>query len=565
MDAEEWDAPPGMSSTATVFNVTEAEFRAWPPEQRRRYIALAERRAALLGIDPPPKPWPAGGPVEAVSRYLPHFATADPAPHHVEFWDHLESTVPGNAPADLVLCINRGGAKTTLAEMATVLLGAHRRRRMILYVRATQSKANEAITDIADMMGSPQLVRDFPEMARRRLEHRKLNVFTMQRIQTQGLLVFGIGLDAASRGLKFGKQRPDCIILDDVDSLGESQSQTRRKLEILSHTIIPTGTPGDTLVIFVENLMGPQTICSRLVYPERFPEDERFLLGRKVIGPIPAVYGLDVAQVPSENDTSQRVWKITAGRPSWEGFSLAAAEDALNQTNLPAFLAEYQHENQSPEGNVFTHIDFAECDVAEIPWADFIDRQVWVDPSVSDNDGSDSMGICAAGVTTAGVVYMLWAWEAVTSPSDALKRAIEKAYDLGCSTVGVETDNGGKAWESVFREALQDLQLEGRVPQDWTPRYDFDKAGYSGKSKHERFEQLVGPYEQRRIVLVRGTTMRLRAALTRYNRRKSSKPWDVLDASWYCHKNLSEAPHRRGRARTAARQARPRYTPRQRA
>lgn len=551
--------------------LTAEEYAALTEHERSRYVDLVTRLAELQGKPPPPRPWPFPDPEEALRYYFPSDMTAPLGAHHLEFWNHLWGVVAGQSTQPVVMILNRSGGKTTTAELAAVMLGAHRRRRYGLYVRATQAKANEAVGDIGRLMLSPQLVADIPEMAARRVQEQKVgaglqHVFTQQRIRARGFLMDAVGLDTAVRGVKYDNLRPDLVIVDDVDGMHDSPTLTAKRRETLANTIFPAGSP-DVLIIFIENIPNQRSIAASLTWPSKFPEEDRLLLNRKLIGPVPAVEGLEVAQVPNPDQPDERMWQITGGRPTWPGFDLKAAQQSLNLSNLRAFLVEYQHEQEPPEGRVFSHIEFAEVDWDDVPWELFIDRQVWVDPATSDSDNADSMGIVAAGVTAApkgrkaGTVYALRAWEARTTPTDALERAIRWAYELEASTVGIETDTGGDAWLSVAREALRNLQDRGEIPRDWKPKFATGKAGSTGRSKHERLTQLIQPLETARAVLTQGTTAILKRALVRYSGDPESKPWDVLDAFWHAHHDLSEKPARQMKTKTPARQVKPQFQP----
>lgn len=540
---------------------TREEFASWPDDVRRQYLDLAERKAEITGMPPSPRSWP-GPPEQTVRRYFPTWATSPFAEHHTEYWDWVWSIEPGVRSRPMVFIVNRKGAKSSTAQMSTVLLAAHRRRRYCLYVRATQRDANQAVDDIASLMHQPALVADFPEFAGVRRTARKTEAFTLSRIRAKGILVDGIGLDAAARGVKFGELRPDWILVDDVDQLHDSPGVVQKRLETLVRTVIPTGSR-DVIVVFLQNLIHPKSVASHLTYPMRFPEEERFLLDRRLIGPVPAIEGFQAELVPNPEDPGERVWRITEGRPTWAGFDLADAQAELNTTNLRAFEIEYQHEMEPPEGNVFSHIEFAECDWDEVPWDSLLDVQVWVDPATSDSDGADAMGICASAVTRNRHIFHLWAWERVTTPTDALERAFLQAFTVGASTVGIETDNGGDAWLSVAREALDLLHRSGRVPEDWAPRIETAKAGRTGKTKHERLETMIQPLERGRHHLVRGSTAVLKRSLVRYTGTAASKPWDVLDAAWHAAHQLETRPFKRMKSRTPASAQRPEFRPRE--
>lgn len=144
----------------------------------------------------------------------------------------------------------RGGGKSTTLETASVAWGARRRRRFVLVVRETQKQANESVRNISSKLDGEAFGAAYPEMARRALNrfgHSK--GYTQQQLRTaSGFKVAGLGLDAAGRGIKFDDDRPDAILFDDLDARHDSPAATRKKIETITETVLPMGTPGCVVV-----------------------------------------------------------------------------------------------------------------------------------------------------------------------------------------------------------------------------------------------------------------------------------------------------------------------------
>jgi hypothetical protein len=137
------------------------------------------------------------------------------------------------------------------------------------------------------------------------------------------------------------------------------------------------------------------------------------------------------------------------------------------------------------------------------------------------------MAIQADGIDENGRIFRLWSWEQITSPEDCLTRAIRKAIELKAELVGVETDQGGDTWESVYREACRNFSwLQGQNP----PRFAQAKAGAGHGPKAHRAGQMLFDYEQGRITHVIGTHNILERALRRF---PAVKPFDLVDASYW--------------------------------
>jgi len=156
---------------------------------------------------------------------------------------------------------------------------------------------------------------------------------------------------------------------------------------------------------------------------------------------------------------------------------------------------------------------------------------VWVDPAVTSTDESDAMGIQADGRGVDGKLYRFYSWEAVTSPENALERAILKCVELGFETVGVETDQGGDVWLPAYKHVWSKLVAEGRVPEGTRrPTFKQNKAGAGYGSKVARNQQMLVDYEHGKVLHVVGTSTALERALKRFPK---TKPFDLVDAAFW--------------------------------
>ena len=146
------------------------------------------------------------------------------------------------------------------------------------------------------------------------------------------------------------------------------------------------------------------------------------------------------------------------------------------------------------------------------------------------------MGIAVGGVDIHDKITGFYWWEDITTPEDALERAIKKAIEFGSLTVGVETDQGGDTWKSVYREACRSLIEDGTYESDQKfPTFKSEKAGAGHGPKVERASRQLADYERGRIVHVIGPHAVLEKALRRFPVRE---PHDLTDASYWSWKDL---------------------------
>jgi hypothetical protein len=441
----------------------------------------------------------------------------DFAPHHVEFWRWVWSVRRDLRPPPFIAIWPRGGAKSTSTELACVLLAARGARKYGLYVCESQDQADDHVSNVAALLELDTTGRAFPDLAARAVgKYGNVRGWRRNRLMTQsGFILDALGLDTASRGVKIENQRPDLLVLDDIDNENDTQVSTARKIKTLTQALLPAGS-NDVGVLMCQNLVHQDSIFARLA-------DGRanFLTSRIVSGPIPAIRDLGV-----ENRDGKFI--ITDGTATWTGQDLDRCQEMINDMGISAFLSECQHDTEPPPGGMFDHLDFKHIAYDDLP--DLVRTCCWVDPAVTDNDQSDAMGVQVAGIDADGTIYMLWCWERRATPLYALQTAIRKAVEYGCDVVGIETDQGGETWGSVFREAAASTNLEPRE----VPRLRYAKAGSIGPKTH-RASMMLTDYEKDRIVHVIGPHTTLERALRRFPR---TKPFDLVDATFWAWRDL---------------------------
>lgn len=484
-------------------------------------------------------------------RLFPDATKADFAPRHEQLWDWAWAIELGRPAPPLVAIWPRGGGKSSSSELAAVAWGALRKRRYILYVSGTQDSADKHVQSIAAKLESEGIERWYPALGRRQLsKYGHARGWTGQRLQADsGYVVESVGLDSNIRGTKVGDQRPDAIILDDVDSLRDSPDVTQKKIDTITQSILPSGST-DCIVLAVQNLIHDDSIFSRLAGVSEHKAD--MLYDRIVAGPYQAVEDLVV-------DDSSGVPTIIGGVPTWAGQSLEDCQAAIRNYGLSAFLRESQQDLIPVDGPVYGSITFQHCRPEELP--ELATIAVWVDPAMTEKKRSDACGIQADALGVDGKLYRLWSWEQRATPDHALKLAIAKAVELEATMVGVETNQGGHLWQTIFDRLIRDLvagtlEIDGRpirlrpgtkpraaipgipgvrpttpyvpgTPGQQPPRF---MSANASQSKAERQSRMVVPYEQGRIIhVLNETTTVLEKALKRFPKT----PDDLADAAYW--------------------------------
>ena len=444
----------------------------------------------------------------------------------------------------------RGFSKTTNAERAVIALAA-RGFRYILYVKETQDQANDAVQNIAAILESPEVERYYPLLSQRQVNkfgHSK--GWKRDRVRTaSGVIIDAAGLDTSIRGLLLEGDRPDVIILDDIDGKEDTLKTTEKKIRRITSDIIPAGAP-NRVIIGLQNIINPHGVFTRLadLDPEH-PAD--FLMDRYVSGPYPAVYGLEYAQT-GMNAEGRPIYKITAGNSSWEeGRPLPMLEDELNQMGPTQFIEEKQNEVGKQEGELYK--DFQLRAITRPDLSEFEDIVVAGDPAVTNTDDSDSNGIRVGGrVRTPGpddpplppflrprLRVGLYAWEGRDSVDSMLTRILVKAIEYGASRVVLETNQGGDTWLTSYNATWDKLVASDEYPQFTTttrkPPMRQVKASVSTGGKRERWQVTLGSRERGEFVEAEGTHGALFTALKRL---PDFKPYDLADTDHWLDEEL---------------------------
>ena len=401
-------------------------------------------------------------------------------------------------------------------------------RKYAWYIQETQDQADKRIATITDKLESVSMERHYPLMSSpKRGKLGRPRGWRREFLQTaSGFTVEAIGLDKAARSAKIEDIRPDLAIIDDIDGKHDSVPRVQKKIQTLTETLLPA-LSNDAVIIFIQNLIHSDSIASQLI-------DNRaeFLSDRIIDGPHKALNDFEYKSFIDKESGATR-FKITHGKPTWRGQDLQVCQDLITTLGPTAFITECQHDVDLVLGGIWDSFPFSRIDLEDVPE---IERgAVWVDPAVTTTDDSDSMGIQADGRGIDDRLYRFYSWEGITTPENAIWRAIRKCYDLRFTRVGIETNQGGDTWITVAKKVLADMRKNKDIPLNYPITFNYQKVTGSDGSKIERNYQMLASYETAKIVHVLGTHMVLEKALRRFPARK---PFDLVDASWWGWKDL---------------------------
>lgn len=476
--------------------------------------AAAAKRSALT---------PPDSPLEWVSAMYRSIFSKPFGRQHEEVFDWAWAVQPGVRPNPFVAIWSRGFGKSTTAETIAVMLGAREQRKYLLYCSETQDLADSHLGAIRSMIENPVLKSYYPMFATPKISkegHSK--GWRHNRLYCgNGFVIDAIGLDTAKRGSKIMDNRPDFMIFDDIDGKGDGPTITTKKIETITASLLPAGSV-DAAVLFVQNLIIDTGVFAQLARP-----NPPFMRNRILSGPFPALYDFSW-----HIDQSGKI--IVDGTPSWAGIDLAACQGIVEDIGITAFRSEYQHEITN-DGSLFESVRFKHVANKDVPalWR----RIVAVDPAVTSEDGSDSHGICVAGISDAGEFYVLDTWEKRVGPEFSLKKALYFAIKYGADKVIIEGNQGGDMWLDIWDSVVEESGLH----EDRIPGVQIVKATSSTGSKMERASQMLVDYELGKIYHVvddSSSYIGLEAALRRFPLRK---PFDLVDSVYWAWSDLKNS------------------------
>jgi predicted phage terminase large subunit-like protein len=392
---------------------------------------------------------------EFLRTFFPFVASKPLGARHHRLWQWGERLEPGVKPPARIDPWPRGGAKTTTSELLVVKVGCKLSRRFVLLVGASQKSVNRRVQSISAYFGSIGIGRALNEYGISK-------GWSAEVLRTShGFNVVGVGLDAASRGIKLEQFRPDWIIVDDIDDQEDSPAVVGKKESLIQNSILPTGS-ADAAVLVLQNLIHENGVVSRL-----YDGSAKYLLNREVITLEPAIVGLETESVKTEAGNS--VYRITAGTPTWEGQDLATCEAQINEWGLDTFLREAQHKVYGTAGYFFDDGAFEICEPEDVPRLIKLVR-AW-DLAATQGGGDWTVGVLM-GRAPNGRAYVLDVFRDQISP-EKVEAAVRRLADEDRAKYGrvitrlpQDPAQAGKAQVASFERLL--LRRDPAVPE-WKP------------------------------------------------------------------------------------------------
>lgn len=150
--------------------------------------------------------------------------------------------------------IPRGFAKTVFLKLYCVWIVLFTERRFILIVCNTEKLAFNFLSDVAEMLSSPNIVTIFGDWRIKcEMDNAAQKVFTFRG---RTINIAAVGSGGSLRGLNLRYVRPDVVIMDDMQSREEAENPevAKDKLVWMLGTLMKACHPQRCIFIFVGNM-----------------------------------------------------------------------------------------------------------------------------------------------------------------------------------------------------------------------------------------------------------------------------------------------------------------------
>lgn len=369
------------------------------------------------------------------------------------------------------------------------------------YAHATGQAETHLATFRKELDENPLLRADFPDLCKpaRRNTGGTLADRAGMYHTASGFTFAAKGIDATSLGMKVGKQRPDLIILDDIepDEAQYSGDLVKKRLGTVLDAILPMNIYAT--VVIVGTVQRPGSIIHqfvRVVLGEDDEDDEMQWIERERFQP-----HWHRALVEQDDGSVRSLWP-----DKWP------LDFLMSILGTRSYEKNYDNNPRDGDGSWWR---------AEDIQYDFLPRDqydrvvMFIDGAVKNKtrkDKSDYTGIAIVGLSVAQKRFFVReAVEVKLTGEDLREFVIELAHRYQVSYIEVESNQGGDLWYTVFHD----------MPVKVTTYTQTEK-------KEVRLRRLLGQYQRA------GRPVVHERKLPQYQRRMLAYPFtdhdDVLDA-----------------------------------
>ncbi len=309
----------------------------------------------------------------------------------------------------------------------------------IKFVAAFSDAASQAETHLLtfknELDTNEYLKLDYPELCTPKIVGTTGRPFANNAwriVQGNDFIFDANGIDTNSLGKKVFGQRPDLIILDDIEK-GEknySEYQAGQQMRTVFDDIAPMNIFARMIIVGTTTMPNSMMDQFRKYSEGQRTSELQWITDQNVkVHYYPAI-------MTSDDGSERSVWP--------EKWSL---EWLQSQRHLRDFAKNYMNKPVNLDGNFWTFEDVIIEDIEE-----YGNTIISIDPAVTKNKISDYTGVAVLSRGADDMIYVREAMQLKVSPTELSERvaSLVDIYDPG--VIYVETNQGGDLWKDVFKD-----------------------------------------------------------------------------------------------------------------
>jgi len=447
-----------------------------------------------------------------------HETMGEIAPIHRDMYD-LCDTVTKKRSGSYVVACPRGHAKTSILSTIFALHQiAYQKRKYILILSETDVLSKKIIASISTQLKyNDKLRRDFGELLSPQSTKNKRDNEDGFELETN-ILVEASSAGKSLRGRTYNSYRPDAVILDDISSLAnENTEDQRQKLITWFNTVVVPLPSADGAILMVGTKVTATGLLAHLLGRRDFKK----LFYSAIISPPsnPTLWSDYLHLYDTETDDQALDDFYADNEPELlDGVELAWPNrwtyrelmHVKSNVGARSFASEYLNESFSSDEQLFTTEDYAYCrtvfdamNSAAVAYNDQYYRY-------RDMDIVAAWDVAMAGTARSalnayitigrhrdtGLVFILDVYASREVPSVFMERIIERMIEYRPHKVVVE----GIGAYSEYHTQLSEL---ARLHRLYSSRIELIKS-HGKQSKESRIQSLEVPLANKSLVLNEG-------------------------------------------------------------
>jgi phage terminase large subunit-like protein len=333
------------------------------------------------------------------------------------------------------------GKSTWIFTLLPLWAAAHGHVKFIAAFSDAAAQAEGHLMTFKQEVDTNEYLRaDYPELCRpmkNASTGRPVAMSSSRLVMDNGFVFDANGIDTNSLGKKFGTQRPDLIILDDIEK-GEknySEYQANQQKNTVFDDIAPMNMRAR--MVFVGTTTMPNSVMDqfrKVAMGEDSIELEWIKEQNVTVHYFPAI-------LADDQGNERSIWPA-----KW------SLEWLTSQRHTRTFAKNFMNKPLATDGQYWADEDVR----LDADLDDFGNTLLSVDPSVTKNKTSDYSGLSVISRAESGDgksrIYVRHAEQFKGSPEALAGRVAElcEMYEVG--VLFVETNQGGDLWQTVFKD-----------------------------------------------------------------------------------------------------------------